>query len=306
MLVVAACTCAAAAGDARADGGAPPVVGNVAGTLLGSGPLTGIVSVIFDASDVSGSGLRSDWIDVDGSTRVSGAPGSGSAWLALDTGTLSDGPHQVVVGVEDGAGDVATVWSGEIVTANAPRGGVAAIFGTAAQGSTLLADAGSWSPAASAIGYQWERCDAAGSACAAIVGASVSSYTVAAADDYGRVRVVATASDAGWVDDGDLGGVGGGARRVRLRERAVGAGARGRERAGGQRQRARGDGAQRGAGGLVGRAAGLRLPLGALRWRRWELHGDRGGERGELRAWGRRCGGAGAGRGRRERPRGRQ
>ena len=55
---------------------------------------------------------------------------------------------------------------------------------------------GRWSPAPTAYAYQWQRCDAAGSNCAAILGATAPAYVVTAADAYGQLAVVVTASDA--------------------------------------------------------------------------------------------------------------
>ena len=73
------------------------------------------------------------------------------------------------------------------------------VSGTAEQGQTLNASAGSWSGSTPmAYGYQWRRCDASGGACTNVSGATGTSFTLAV-DDVGatlRVRVTATNSVA--------------------------------------------------------------------------------------------------------------
>ena len=73
------------------------------------------------------------------------------------------------------------------------------MYGTAEQGQTLNASAGSWSGSTPmAYGYQWRRCDAFGEACTNVSGATGASYALAA-DDVGataRAHVTATNSVA--------------------------------------------------------------------------------------------------------------
>ncbi len=204
-----------------------PTAGNVSGTLVQPGAIAGVAGVSFAATD-SGSGLYSAGVTVDGVPLASAlidhnngrcvpidGPGSGggpaavlrfgwtvpcalagSGTLALDTSALADGAHSVVVTVSDAAGNTATVWSGTIHTDNAPQGGTPQIFGDAQQGQTLTAGTGNWSPAPTGYAYQWERCDAAGNNCAAILGATAPAYAVTAADVYRQLAVLVTASDA--------------------------------------------------------------------------------------------------------------
>ena len=208
------------------DATAPPAE-NVSGSLVGLGVLAGVAGVSFDAAD-TGSGLYSEALAVDGVTLASkpidadagrctpiDGPGStgeqtgvlrfdwavpcvltGSGTLELDTSALRDGAHSAVVTVSDAAGNSATVWSGTIDTDNAPQGGIPQVFGDAQQGQSLVAGTGSWSPSPTAYAYQWERCDAAGSNCAAIPDATAPAYSVTAADDYRQLAVSVTATDA--------------------------------------------------------------------------------------------------------------
>jgi hypothetical protein len=70
------------------------------------------------------------------------------------------------------------------------------ISGTAAQGQTLTAAAGTWSGEPTALAYQWRRCTAKGTGCLDVDGATDSTYAVTAADSGFRLRVVVTATNA--------------------------------------------------------------------------------------------------------------
>jgi hypothetical protein len=67
------------------------------------------------------------------------------------------------------------------------------ISGTARVGQTLIAGNGSWSGNPTAFGYQWQRCDADGSNCGDITGATNRTYTLRTADLGFRLRVQVTA-----------------------------------------------------------------------------------------------------------------
>jgi hypothetical protein len=69
------------------------------------------------------------------------------------------------------------------------------VAGTAQQGQTLTATPGTWSAADATVGYQWQRCDAAGANCAAVPGATTSTYAVTSADAGTTLRVVVTATN---------------------------------------------------------------------------------------------------------------
>jgi hypothetical protein len=71
------------------------------------------------------------------------------------------------------------------------------ISGTAAQGDKLTASNGSWSGSPASYGYQWEDCNSSGAACAAISGATSSTYTLATSDIGSTVVVVVTAVNSG-------------------------------------------------------------------------------------------------------------
>jgi len=186
---VLALACTLDAGVTRAAAGPTAAV---TGTLVAGGVLTGAVAVSLTASD-GGGGVRSAAITVDG-VQLASANGS-AVWL--DTGTVLDGTHVVTVTMTDLAGDSGPVWTGLIQTRNAPQGGVATVVGQAQEGQTLVADTAGWSPQPGALAYQWQRCQAAGGSCSPIAGADAATYTLTAAEDYGQVEVIVTASDTG-------------------------------------------------------------------------------------------------------------
>jgi hypothetical protein len=69
------------------------------------------------------------------------------------------------------------------------------ITGTAQQGQTLTATAGTWTAADATFGYQWQHCDAAGANCVDVPGATTQTYAVTAADVGTTLHVVVTATN---------------------------------------------------------------------------------------------------------------
>ncbi len=72
-----------------------------------------------------------------------------------------------------------------------------AVSGTATQGQVLSSTTGTWSNNPSGFAYQWRRCNAGGTGCADIAGATNSTYTLVAADVTNTLRVVVTATNGG-------------------------------------------------------------------------------------------------------------
>lgn len=73
------------------------------------------------------------------------------------------------------------------------------------QGQTLSATTGTWSPTATSYTYQWQDCNATGTNCKPIVGATSSTYVVAAADVGSTVRTVVKATNAaGWTQTASM------------------------------------------------------------------------------------------------------
>jgi subtilase family serine protease len=72
------------------------------------------------------------------------------------------------------------------------------ISGVAEQGQTLTASAGGWSGSPTSTTYQWEICNASGALCAAVSGASASSFAVPTNALHLTIRVVvSTANGSG-------------------------------------------------------------------------------------------------------------
>ena len=71
------------------------------------------------------------------------------------------------------------------------------IAGTAADGSQMTADRGTWSGSSPiTYAYAWQRCNSAGTGCVAIPGATAANYTATSTDIGSRLRVVVTASNS--------------------------------------------------------------------------------------------------------------
>lgn len=69
------------------------------------------------------------------------------------------------------------------------------VTGTPQQGQTLTATTGTWSNAPTSYAYQWQSCDAAGTTCADIAGATAATYAVQPADVGKTLRVEVTATN---------------------------------------------------------------------------------------------------------------
>jgi hypothetical protein len=71
------------------------------------------------------------------------------------------------------------------------------ISGSAQQGQTLTASAGTWSGTTPmSYSYQWQRCNSSGASCAAIVGASAASYSLGSGDVRSTMRVSVAATNS--------------------------------------------------------------------------------------------------------------
>jgi hypothetical protein len=70
-----------------------------------------------------------------------------------------------------------------------------AVTGTAQQGQTLTASTGTWSNDDVVFAYQWQQCDATGTTCTDIAGATTATYVVAPTDVGFALRVVVTGTN---------------------------------------------------------------------------------------------------------------
>ena len=128
-------------------------------------------------------------------TDVSGATASTYALAPADVGSTM----RAVVTATNAAGS-ATQTSSQtaVVAANPPvNTNPPAVSGTARDGQTLTATAGSWTGTPTiSYAYQWQRCNALGASCADVGGATASTYALAPADVGSTMRAVVTATNA--------------------------------------------------------------------------------------------------------------
>jgi hypothetical protein len=75
--------------------------------------------------------------------------------------------------------------------------GVPKISGSRGQGATLTEEHGRWTYSPTEYRYQWERCEASGEGCVAILGATSQTYGLVAVDVGHTIRVQETAVNAG-------------------------------------------------------------------------------------------------------------
>lgn len=196
-----------------------PVVGSVSGPGWNATPADGVSGIDYAASD-KGSGVSEVRFFLDGvqfgvnkspCTAYVSHPCAVSATgsFALDTTRLSEGDHTIAVVAVDYSGNaMATTDKQLVITVRRPpqasgstpvstsdpsaNGG-----GSPAVGDQLSGNAGGWTGSGITYTYQWMRCDATGQGCAAIAGATGTSYT-ATADDVGHtLSFCVTATNSG-------------------------------------------------------------------------------------------------------------
>ena len=199
-----------------------PVGMATGGELAGMVPVRGMATLDVHAYDgeggayrvalaVDGHEVERHVLDANGGACADVEPGNGDPYefgtsrpcppnadgsVQLDTATLRDGAHAVHVTVEDAGGNEATAFDGTVHTHNAPVNATApALSGQASVGSRLTAAPGQWDGAPTGYDHRWLRCDADGSACAPIAGATGATHTLGDADAYHRIRVDVTAAN---------------------------------------------------------------------------------------------------------------
>jgi hypothetical protein len=116
--------------------------------------------------------------------------------------TVADIGYEIVVVVTaaNSVGSASSTSPATAVVGAAPPGSSSppTISGTPQDGQTLTASSGTWTGTPTiTYGYQWERCNASGSSCADIAGATSSTYTLVPADIGKTIRVEVTGANAG-------------------------------------------------------------------------------------------------------------
>ncbi len=199
-----------------------PTATPTGGALAGATPVRGAAALAFHATD-QGGGVYRVALAVDGDEVARhvvddqagtcgdvepanddpyefGAPQpcplAADGTVQLDTATLEDGRHHVVVTVEDAAGNVDVAFDGAVQTHNAPIGTAApSLHGQATVAGQLTAAPGQWDGTPTDFDYRWLRCDAQGGACDPVAGESGPAYALDEADAYHRIRVEVTAAN---------------------------------------------------------------------------------------------------------------
>ena len=114
------------------------------------------------------------------------------------TATNTDGSNTAT----SAATDVISSGNGPVSTA-APQ-----VSGTAKVGEQLSASTGTWTGGARSYAYQWQRCDANGSSCQSVDGATARVYGVRSADVGNTLRVVVTATNLSGTTNATSGATG--------------------------------------------------------------------------------------------------
>jgi hypothetical protein len=124
--------------------------------------------------------------------------GAASKTYTLATGDVGHTVRVAVTAVNtDGKATANSEPTDVVSSKNGPTNSVKpAVTGSAAVGETLTVSNGSWSPAPTSFGRQWQRCASDGTACLNISGATGQTYGVRAADVGHRLRALVTAHTA--------------------------------------------------------------------------------------------------------------
>jgi hypothetical protein len=183
----------------------PPPSPTASFTYSPASPIIGQLVSFDSASSTCPDGpCTYEWSDDGGTTRPVPALwplGSGQILQYTFSGA---GTKYVRLVVTDATGQTATVEHDVAVVEAPPPPPTApantvppSIGGSATEGETLSASAGTWTGGPTSYAYQWQDCNAAGESCVSIAGATSSSRQLVAGDVGHTLRVVVTASNAG-------------------------------------------------------------------------------------------------------------
>ncbi|HKW97049.1 MAG TPA: S8 family serine peptidase, partial [Bryobacteraceae bacterium] len=180
------------------------------GVIAQASPPFPITSSIADAQNIGGSitwqatpaqSVNFVQFFIDGALKqtIASSPYiyDGSTTGKLDTSTLSTGSH--VLGFRALAADNRTYsfFGATVTVSNGPTNtALPVIAGTPVQGQTLTTSNGSWTGSPTSFKYQWNRCDSTGANCAAISGATSTTYLLASTDLTHTIRSSVTATNA--------------------------------------------------------------------------------------------------------------
>ncbi len=196
-LTAASVLASGALGGAAA--GTPPAVTtppSISGTALRGQTLTAQSGSWSGTTPIS---FAYQWRRCSSSGGDCGNVGANSATFTLGS---SDVGHtirvQVTASNSAGSAQAVSAPSAVVAAGTAPVNTSAPVItGTAQDGHTLSVSRGSWTSALStSYSYRWARCDSAGNNCAAISGATHSSYKASSSDVGHRLRATVTAKNS--------------------------------------------------------------------------------------------------------------
>jgi hypothetical protein len=194
-----------------------PVIDSASGDGWVAEPVDGTRTVEWSASDV-GAGVKEASFYIDGvrqtstpaacvAERVVPCPANATGTFTLDTTKYSEGSHTLELRALDGSLNEQTKQLAITVRrppeASAGSGSPVSVTDTTTAGSNVPAvgdhlhgSQGSWSGTGLSFAYQWLRCEADGSNCAPIPGATAADYTPIAADLGHALQLCVTASNS--------------------------------------------------------------------------------------------------------------
>ena len=197
-----------------------PTFGSVSGDGWQAEPRDGQRTIDYSVAD-QGAGVQAVQLFVDGIQQTSNpnscvaeqpAPCTLTATgrFTLDTTRLSEGSHDIAVNVRDYSGNTAenhlaiTVRRPPEATGVDNGGNSVSVSDTtwsgsdvAAVGDVLHGSQGSWDGSGLSFAYQWLRCDADGTNCVAIPGATAANYTPTSTDVGHALQFCVTATNSG-------------------------------------------------------------------------------------------------------------
>ena len=147
-------------------------------------------------------GYSYKWEDCDSSgascAAIAGAAASSYVLASGDQGHTIRAVVTASNSVGSASASSAATGSVSAAPAQAPANTAApSVSGTAQVGQTLSSTAGSWSGTAPiGYAYKWQDCDSSGANCAAIAGATSSTYQLVSGDQGHTIRSVVTASNS--------------------------------------------------------------------------------------------------------------
>jgi GH25 family lysozyme M1 (1,4-beta-N-acetylmuramidase) len=161
----------------------------VPGTWSGGKPVS--FTYQWESCDAAGAGCA----PIPGATLPTYVPGAGDVGHAVVLAVTAGGAAGTANALSSPTVAVGQAGSGTTTrpaAITAPQ-----VTGTAQVGATLTATAGTWNGSPSAFAYQWRRCDATGSGCAALSGATAPSYVLTPGDQGSTISLAVTATGAG-------------------------------------------------------------------------------------------------------------